>query len=58
MTRAVWWRERLSRLGARLGNWNDRVNATGDGRFEHPRRWHVLDRIASWLYVTPDRIKR
>jgi len=43
-----------SRLGARLGNWNDRTNATGDRRAEHPRRWHVLDRIAMWLYVRPD----
>lgn len=46
----------LSRLGARLGNWNDRVNGDiGTPRAEHPRRWHVLDSIAGRLYVLGDR---
>jgi hypothetical protein len=41
----------LNRLGAKLGNWNDRRNAVGDRRAEHPRRWHTLDRVACWLYT-------
>lgn len=39
------------RAGRALGNWNDRHNGKGDSRAQHPRRWHVLDRIAGWLYV-------
>lgn len=53
-SRPVRWREAMSRLGARLGNWNDRRNATGGRRAEHPRRWHAIDRVAMWLYVRPD----
>lgn len=52
--RAAWWRESLCRLGAHLGNWNDRHNATGARMAEHPRRWHVIDHIARWMYVRPD----
>lgn len=52
--RSAWWREALCRLGALLGNWNDRHNATGDRRAEHPRRWHAIDRVAMWLYIRPD----
>ena len=51
-------REWLSRCGALLGNWNDRHNATGDSRSTHPRRWRLIDRVSSWLYVLPDRRRR
>ncbi len=52
-------RERLSRLGAALGNWNDRRHyAQFDGLEAAPRRWTRIDRIASWLYTLPDRRKR
>lgn len=44
---------RLSRLGARLGNWNDRYS-TGDTRKERGARWRVVDRIAGWLYRKGD----
>lgn len=39
------------RAGARLGNWNDRVNG-GDTRStrRRPRVWNALDRLASRLY--------
>lgn len=47
-------RNRLSRLGARLGNWNDQRYA-GDTPAERGWRWRLLDRIAGWLYVRPDR---
>jgi hypothetical protein len=47
-------RHQASRMGRSLGNWNDRHNATGDRTVEHPRRWHVLDRVARWLYVLDD----
>ena len=45
-------RSRLSRLGARLGNWNDR-------RHEHrlrspviyaPMSWRIVNRIVGWLW--------
>jgi hypothetical protein len=38
----------LNRLGARLGNWNDRVHPY-DMRSEQSRRHRTIDRIASWL---------
>lgn len=50
--------ELLSRVGAHLGNWNDDFNGRGDRRIECPRRWHIIDRIASLLFVLPDRVKR
>jgi hypothetical protein len=40
----------LSRIGARLGNWNDR-HSTHDSRAAASPWWRALDRIASWLYV-------
>lgn len=49
-------RHLLSRMGAHLGNWNDR-------RFGHDMRkdakpvWVVIDRISSWLYVQADKQK-
>lgn len=39
----------LSRLGARLGNWNDQRFA-GDSRSQHRWPWHPLNRVASWLH--------
>jgi hypothetical protein len=47
-------RERLSRLGARIGNANDQ-HAPGDTRAEHGARWRTIDRLAGWLYTLPDR---
>lgn len=54
--------EAACRLGARLGNWNDRangghvvVNFVGRPRFERPVLWHAVDRIAGWLYAQPER---
>lgn len=47
-------RERLSRLGAKLGNWNDQ-HAKHDSRSGRTRRYIVLDRIAGWLHTLPDR---
>ena len=38
------WRFALERLGARLGNWNDRHLSVA-----------AIDRLASWLYVSQDR---
>lgn len=46
--------ERLSHLGVHLGNWNDR-RSHHDRRANAPLRWRVLDAIAGWLYVAPDR---
>lgn len=43
-------RSRMSRLGATLGNWNDR-HSRHERRSEASLRWRVLDRIAGWLYV-------
>lgn len=67
--RSAWTRLRsqrasdlLCRLGAYLGNWNDRVrgqhvrrNFAGAEYFDRPLSWHVVDRVASWLYVAPER---
>lgn len=39
-----------SRLGAKLGNWNDR-HSGHDSRSEASRAWRALDRLAGWLYV-------
>lgn len=47
-------RDLLSRLGARLGNWNDRLHG-GDSRGEHAPPYGLIDRIAGWLYTLPDR---
>lgn len=48
--------ERLSRLGARLGNWNDQLGYGRAAARQHAgRRWWLIDRLASWLYVMPDR---
>lgn len=47
-------RERLNRLGAMLGNWNDR-HARHDSRSEATRRYRVIDRLAGWLYTLPER---
>lgn len=44
----------LSRLGARLGNWNDR-HSDHDRRRDASLRWRGIDRIAGWLYVLPER---
>jgi len=43
----------LSRLGAALGNWNDR-HSRHDRRSEATWRWRLLDGIAGWLYVRGD----
>jgi len=48
-------KELASRLGARLGNWNDQRYGPELGRKPHRRRWRRIDRFASWLYVWPDR---
>lgn len=45
--------DRLCRLGARLGNWND--SRFGQQRVGRRWPWPVLDRVASWLYVDPER---
>lgn len=45
----------LSRLGARLGNWNDRVNGGHDSARLASRRWRLIDRLSSLLYVRGDR---
>lgn len=42
-----------SRIGARLGNWNDR-HSSHDRRADASLRWRVLDRVASWLCTLPD----
>lgn len=54
--------EAFCRLGARLGNWNDAANGqhvvqnfAGQRRFVRPLRWHLIDRVAGWLYVAPER---
>jgi hypothetical protein len=44
----------LSRLGARLGNWNDRRHGD-DTPAERGRLWRPLDWIAGRLYVLGDR---
>lgn len=50
---------RLSRVGARVGNWNDRhSHSRHDSRSEASLRWRLLDRLSSWLYVLPDRVTR
>lgn len=46
--------EKLSRLGKRLGDWNDR-HSNHDTRSERTLRYRVLDRISGWLYTLPDR---
>lgn len=45
--------ERLCRLGARLGNWND--DRFGAHRVVRRWPWALLNRVASWLYVDPER---
>ncbi len=44
----------LFRIGAHLGNWNDR-RFGHDMRKDAKRIWIVLDRISSWLYIRGDR---
>lgn len=56
-TKAKPMREALSRLGARLGTWND-MRGYGRGRRNRLAaglRWRTLDRVAGWLYTLPDR---
>jgi hypothetical protein len=50
--------ELLSRIGAAVGNWNDRANG-GDTRStrRRPRAWRRLDRLFSVLYTLPDRVR-
>lgn len=48
--------ERISHLGALLGNWNDRKFAMPHDRPRGP--WQAVDRIASTLYTLPDRRRR
>lgn len=43
-----------SRLGSRLGGWNDR-RSSHDCRRDATRLYRAVDRIAGWLYVLPDR---
>lgn len=43
----------LSRLGAWIGNLNDRTSRH-DSRAEAGRRWVVIDRLSSWLYRRGD----
>lgn len=50
-------REKLSRLGARLGNWNDR-HFGADTKADQTRLWRTLDRFAGWLYVLPEAAHR
>jgi hypothetical protein len=45
----------LSRLGARLGNWNDRRHGSLVGPTHRSRLWRPIDRIAGRLYVLGDR---
>lgn len=48
-------RTRLSRLGARLGNWNDRRHYDDwNGLAYAPRSWRIVNRVAGWLYVKGD----
>jgi hypothetical protein len=48
----------VSRVGSRLGNWNDRVNhgfhADSVWECRRPRLWRCLDGIADWLYTKGD----
>jgi hypothetical protein len=46
--------ELLSRLGARIGNRNDRVRGA-DSRAERSRLYRLIDAVAGWLYALPDR---
>jgi hypothetical protein len=48
------WREWASRIGARLGNWND-ARERPDSRSERSRLYRVVEALAGWLYVRPDR---
>ena len=50
--------EHLSRLGARLGNWNDRTFGPEMGRHPHRAVWQRVDRLASWFFVLPERPRR
>ena len=43
----------ISRLGARLGNWNDK-HSKHDTKSKASFRWRLLDHIAGWLYVKGD----
>jgi hypothetical protein len=47
-------REILSRLAARVGNWNDRHFAA-DTKAESPAFYRSLDRLVSRLYVQGDK---
>lgn len=51
------WRERASRIGAKLGNWNDK-RLQPDTRAERTRVYIAIDTLAGWLHVRPDRGKR
>lgn len=51
------WRERASRIGAKLGNWNDK-RLQPDTRAERTRVYIAIDALAGWLHVRPDRGKR
>ena len=47
--------EALSQVGALIGNANDRRHGPELGRRPNRARWRRIDRLASWLYVLPDR---
>lgn len=52
----VWTTEKASRIGAVLGNANDRAPwGRHDRRADATRLWFVLNRVSTWLYVMPDR---
>lgn len=46
---------RRARLGAAIGNWNDRTFGGHDSASQASRRWRVIDRLAGWLYTMPHR---
>jgi hypothetical protein len=48
-------KEISSRLGAKIGNANDKRWGPELGTHPHRRRWHRIDRISAWLYCWPDR---
>ena len=50
-------RVRLSRFGARLGNWNDR-HSSHDRRSDASLRWRFIDRLARWMFVKGDGFPR
>lgn len=47
----------LSRLGANLGNWNDRTFGDIGGLPPKRRVWRIIDKPAGRLYVLGDRRK-